>query len=1664
MISTDKGSYLLSEDHFLVKASAGTNVFLISELFSSLREQANMYHPYAPEETFECVSAIKDHIQAYLAQLGREHIERINQELNYTFSANSLAGIQVMEALIDVPYMEHRTKRARFSNLLAAALQVANNEVTVDAAISGLHALVRDGGSLAIEIVSSEAMQCLEWMAVADTDHYLYTSCRIIGMLAAEVPEMLRPSISTEPLLQSIWISLCHPCQRTREYAGEALDRLVHAAIVPQQALSRSVTQCEMYLSKKCPIRFWHGSLLMLICIARNTRNPDYAMTVMDFVLQKRLHTDLCCRLTLIRMIPFFPLMTDLFVACYITRTLREVLYFYTSNGDPATKSCAFIALAELISNLKREAVLPHLNDMMKRTLDALCKVASEEEEANKQVDPISEKPGQIPISTSDSVSIASKANDISETSDSMDGNKEMSRIGSPSGVAPSCVFPLPENTKGTTESANSMPDSHITKRNVTIEALKCLGEIAKISDKAWLQPQIEAFMDRLFAGGLNRFLTDSLSILGESLPEFVPTFQERLLTIIMHTLQTPKENYVASTESSKLLPYRGKRRPRIRIYGRSSLTLKLTAQLSDISHFRDFGVSDKFDPYRDKTRHYEQDEGKVAGKPSLEDRILAVRTLATFNPKSNDMIQGLLRTHLAPLLKDPSVELREVVVRTILKIFSVSLDIGTDITSPLSSTTTMSPTSSQSCLMVDTDILREIVDIGVADIADGVRYEVMKGLDSRLDSHLASPDILETLFMSLHDEKLGVREAGLSVICRLTKVHPAYVIPALKKIQAQFIAELQHSRNYAYMEHSARMLLQMICNDIPVESHGSPQQDFLGLVLEKIQSGSGPSQLCTTLFELVSGIVQRSILHHDEKTTGNSKVLDVVVSSVQDRTSSIRRRAALNALAGILRSTSLVSEAFHKAFPDLFSVLLQCLHGETRVDTLTRREVLCVLGTVGAVDPMRLKRLHVRRREQRLTDDEASAVERFLVRTILPARCNRRIAEHYPAVLLSALVKILSSRSIVSASAMQTMSSLLTTLKPTQLVPHLELLLPIGLQLLSDANRRVFHADVLSHMLSLLHIDQQKADASDGCRHALVVLEALSTYCETCDTNSANTTSCRILVNVVKILSEIARSFSTVIRPGIESWIFNFMVQRMIEDRTEKREICMLVIQGFESFISALDKDIYYLVPLILQYIKPASHTPTGIALNMHCLNFLSVAAKQTNFKEISTRTVHHLLRLLEHTPSRTVEHKTTEVLCEILKALGKFGSKFLPLIQMYSEAKGVTDSNFQQLIQHFSGVQNIRTDKEAPATSPTSRSAEIPFTGAVTSSTGSSDQTILILRMTPRREVTQNEITSTLAKALGTPASDIELVHLQRTVPYLGHMYAHIRFIGSNALRLQNLLFQKTEENCLPASLHIESVKQKQTELVPEEGLSALMSFFSGSVPIDRSTSEWMQWFDSLSLEMLRHSTDSGMRCISSLANEYSPLIRDLFPYVFHNVFRSLREDIQSNIMHYLTRMVLVCEKEVCALLISLVEFLMPYRVPKPSVEFFYGKLETRRVQRGNLFDKFGIGYGEGTDPKPADTVYNDHVVVTRIAENSPGANAKVPVGSILIEIDGIPVQRVSEIHSLLDGRLEIMLTIQPPPRARYVHIMRPFFDLDVLIQVSLDANNYARALSFL
>lgn len=85
----------------------------------------------------------------------------------------------------------------------------------------------------------------------------------------------------------------------------------------------------------------------------------------------------------------------------------------------------------------------------------------------------------------------------------------------------------------------------------------------------------------------------------------------------------------------------------------------------------------------------------------------------------------------------------------------------------------------------------RWLID-GTSDPA--IRQTVLYSLHERFDKHLAQAENVRSIFIALNDEVFENRVTAVTLIGRLAKHNPAYVMPSLRKAIIQLLTELEYS------------------------------------------------------------------------------------------------------------------------------------------------------------------------------------------------------------------------------------------------------------------------------------------------------------------------------------------------------------------------------------------------------------------------------------------------------------------------------------------------------------------------------------------------------------------------------------------------------------------------------------------------------------------------------------------------------------------------------------------------------------------------------------------------------------------------------------------------------------------------------------------------------
>ena len=75
---------------------------------------------------------------------------------------------------------------------------------------------------------------------------------------------------------------------------------------------------------------------------------------------------------------------------------------------------------------------------------------------------------------------------------------------------------------------------------------------------------------------------------------------------------------------------------------------------------------------------------------------------------------------------------------------------------------------------------------------------------------HLSQREILDTIFLSLHDENYQVREQAVELLGKLSNLNPSFVFLKFRRVLLESISQLANSKTLSNEVQGARMIAHL--------------------------------------------------------------------------------------------------------------------------------------------------------------------------------------------------------------------------------------------------------------------------------------------------------------------------------------------------------------------------------------------------------------------------------------------------------------------------------------------------------------------------------------------------------------------------------------------------------------------------------------------------------------------------------------------------------------------------------------------------------------------------------------------------------------------------------------------------------------------------------------
>ncbi|KAK7752244.1 phosphatidylinositol kinase-related protein kinase tor1 [Diatrype stigma] len=809
-------------------------------------------------------------------------------------------------------------------------------------------------------------------------------------------------------------------------------------------------------------------------------------------------------------------------------------------------------------------------------------------------------------------------------------------------------------------------------KRGSVDPVFDCISRLA-VAVGQTLSKYMEALLDPIFACELTPKLTQALVDMAFYIPPVKATIQERLLDMLSTVLcGEPFKPLGAPTPN----------------------TLSAVPIIP----------KDAKDP-----QAYEYKKAEVK---------LALNTLGSFD-FSGHVLNEFVRDVAIKYVEDEDPEIREAAALTCCQLY---------VRDPIVNQT------SYHALQVVGDVIEKLLTVGVSDPEPNIRRTVLAALDERFDPHLAKAENIRTLFFALNDEVFSIREVAISIIGRLARHNPAYVIPSLRKTLIQMLTELEFSDVARNKEESAKLLSLLVQN---AQGLIKPYVEPMISVLLPKASEQNTAVAAT----IIKAIGELATVGGEDMLPYKDKLMPLILEALKDQSSVAKREAALHTLGQLASNSGYVIDPYLE-YPQLLELLQTIIRAEPHRGPL-RQETIKLMGILGALDPYRhqvphpdhefLSNMfagcpwgddHDHNHDPCMdSDDEsidfdsddphkktANMCNQQQVEERAPD-LNRRVdanrmtdislmmtgltpsnKEYYPTVVINALLNVLKDPSLTGyhAGVIEAIMNIFRTLG-LECVPFLDRIVPAFLIVIRSTTIQNHLESYFNQLATLVSIVRQHIR-----NYLPEIIEALQEYWDH---------SPALQSTIISLVEAISRSLEGEFKIYLAG-LLPMMLGILEKDASTKRIPSEKVLHAFLVFGSSSEEYMHLIVPVIVRTFEKQGQ-PTF--LRKSGIETIGKISRQVNLNDYASKIIHPLARILASGES-SLRVAALDTLCALIQQLGKDYLHFMGTVNKVLQAHQIQHQNYELLVSKLQKGEVLPQDLSS-GTGFIDQSDELPF-----------------------------------------------------------------------------------------------------------------------------------------------------------------------------------------------------------------------------------------------------------------------------------------------------------------------------------------------------------------
>jgi len=466
--------------------------------------------------------------------------------------------------------------------------------------------------------------------------------------------------------------------------------------------------------------------------------------------------------------------------------------------------------------------------------------------------------------------------------------------------------------------------------------------------------------------------------------------------------------------------------------------------------------------------------------------------------------------------------------------------------------------------------------------------------------------------------------------------------MPSLRKTLIQLLTELEYSTSARSKEEASTLLGLLV---------GASQRltrpyvvPMLNVLLPKSRDASPAvaSSIMTTLGELAR-------VGGEDLLVQLGPLMALILDTLHDQASTVKREAALHTLGQLSSYAGYVIDPYLD-HPSLLGLLIGLL--KTESGQHTRREIIRVMGTLGALDPYRHTVV------EGISND--AYVEAFNpTDPTHPSNIGPQHDEYYPTIAFSALLVVFNDPSLsehhtaVVDAIMYIFRSLrlkVVTFLPQVLPAFLNVMrsCPVGLQ--------EYYFQNLGQLISMVKQHVRN--------HLAPIMATIREFWTT-------TTNPGLQVIIVDVIQSIALALDAEFKaylPNLLPLMLQAFEQNLGFKEARRQNTLIRVLHAFGIFGSSLEEYLHLVIPAI---VRTFEQPDVPLILRKQAMQTITQLSRKLNFADHASSIVHPIARVLS-SPMSPAELRTPamEALCAILLQMG---SDFVLFVGMINKVRSL-------------------------------------------------------------------------------------------------------------------------------------------------------------------------------------------------------------------------------------------------------------------------------------------------------------------------------------------------------------------------------------------------------